>query len=102
MKICSNNLLHNQTFRAKLSPSFRKMVGDYRQQLRTNKQFNEFNHLRTTMVKIKFLCPGKEITEDYFLDGKIRLLPENISVSSCNNMVLDELLKKLEIINKLS
>ena len=65
MKISATE--QNTHFCAKLSPEFRKMVGEYRNYLRTTKNFAELNRLQKTMVKIKFLHPGNSISDDFKL-----------------------------------
>ena len=95
MQINPINKNSQQTsFRAKLSPALRELVGKYREILRANKQFDDFVHLRKTMVKIKFLCPGQEISDKFILNGKTQLI-QNFEPNHCDNNLLDRVLEKL-------
>ena len=102
MKVNFNNKQQIEaSFSAKLSPALREMISEYRENLRSNNQFDEFNRLRTTMVKIKFLCPGKEISDIFILDNKTPLL-KIFTPKYCDNNVLEQLLEELTKVHNLN
>ena len=103
MKINFNFSTIKQNFNAKLSPDFRDKVALYRLKLKESKDFVELKRLKKNMVKIKFLCPGKIISNQYLLDNDISLISsyqkDFSAQNNFNNEIIERIISKLSLLH---